>query len=284
MQPPPDYPHTGQADWLQTRDGASYHYQIVRDKMQGSWQKRLAKGKGYAKRGAGLLMYGALGLGGLFVVLPVVIILLVAALLTGHALLVVPAILLLLVFFVLTRLTNQKASQLVNTPTQIQPVSGQPAATEGALKQIWQHYGPSLPDVPHAALAATIRITREALHLTASDIQTNREKFDVQQAISQDLPELLRVSSLSLQNEQAQQHLLQQLYLIEQRMSEIVQQRRSQNHDHLQAHGRYLQDKYQGNPASVSVPAPDYSTPLKEPQPAAPTAKSNAKRSELDLD
>lgn len=288
-------------DWLQPRNNAALDdYQQLKSQLKNQLKDelkhRVRKGTRLARKGFNVFGLLAMGGCGLAVLGPALVGSGIGMLMGNTAALFAFLVALVLSLFGAYKLIDaaKTLKQTAITEMADQISASNPEDTETALRKLWHQNAATLPDLMHAALAATVRVTYRALYFTADDVQANRDRFDVQQAVHEDLPELLNAYAGSPKTAQTEQHLLQQLYLIEQRMSDIVADREQLQHDRLQAHGRYLKDKYQGGTSGHSgVPAPDFSVPLQDPsepepvrtQSATQSAKKSVhRRSELDID
>ena len=123
-------------------------------------------------------------------------------------------------------------------------LAGAAAHDEAALLATLRLHERTLPAPARAALHATAIATRDALRVTAHDQALGRDTYDAQQAARRDLPDLLSVYRAAPPTAAADLELLMQLGHIERRMRAVSTERAGQGQRKLEAHGRYLKDKY----------------------------------------
>jgi hypothetical protein len=135
------------------------------------------------------------------------------------------------------------ASEETVQPTTVD-MAGAAAHDEAALLSTLRQHERTLPAPARAALHATAIATRDALRVTAHDQALGRDTYDAQQAARRDLPELLSAYRAAPPTSAADLELLMQLGHIERRMRSVSSERAGQGQRTLEAHGRYLKDKY----------------------------------------
>lgn len=145
--------------------------------------------------------------------------------------------------------TARRARQILQVPEEAAlPVTldlaGAAAHDEAALLATLRLHERTLPAPARAALHATAIATRDALRVTAHDQALGRDTYDAQQAARRDLPDLLSVYRAAPPTAAADLELLMQLGHIERRMRAVSSERAGQGQRKLEAHGRYLKDKY----------------------------------------
>ncbi|WP_019011005.1 hypothetical protein [Deinococcus aquatilis] len=145
--------------------------------------------------------------------------------------------------------TARRARQILRVPEEAAlPVTldlaGAAAHDEAALLATLRLHERTLPAPARAALHATAIATRDALRVTAHDQALGRDTYDAQQAARRDLPDLLSVYRAAPPTAAADLELLMQLGHIERRMRAVSTERAGQGQRKLEAHGRYLKDKY----------------------------------------
>lgn len=123
-------------------------------------------------------------------------------------------------------------------------MAGAAAHDEAALLSTLRLHERTLPAPARAALHATAIATRDALRVTAHDQALGRDTYDAQQAARRDLPDLLSAYRAVPPTAAADLELLMQLGHIERRMRSVSSERAGQGQRKLEAHGRYLKDKY----------------------------------------
>ncbi|MFB9993045.1 hypothetical protein ACFFLM_13810 [Deinococcus oregonensis] len=148
--------------------------------------------------------------------------------------------------------TARRARQILQAPEDTAPPStlemaGAAASDEAALLATLRLHERTLPAPARTALHATAIATRDALRVTAHDQALGRDTYDAQQAARRDLPELLSTYRAAPPTAAADLELLMQLGHIERRMRAVATERAGQGQRKLEAHGRYLKDKYSLN-------------------------------------
>ncbi|UQN07017.1 hypothetical protein [Deinococcus sp. QL22] len=156
--------------------------------------------------------------------------------------------------------TARRARAILHAPEDTaQPttldMAGAAAHDEASLLATLRLHERTLPAPARAALHATAIATRDALRVTAHDQALGRDTYDAQQAARRDLPDLLSAYRAASPTSAADLELLMQLGHIERRMRSVSTERAGQGQRKLEAHGRYLKDKY------------SLSEDLKEPSP-----------------
>ena len=101
-----------------------------------------------------------------------------------------------------------------------------------------------LPAPARPAFHRTVLATREALRASAGDATLERDTYDVRQTAREDLPALLDAYQAVPRSRSSDAELTRQLALIESRMKRVSSDRAAQRERQLQAHGRYLDDKF----------------------------------------
>ncbi|THF71344.1 hypothetical protein E7T06_03105 [Deinococcus sp. Arct2-2] len=145
--------------------------------------------------------------------------------------------------------TARRARQILHAPEDTLPpttldMAGAAAHDEAALLATLRLHERTLPAPARAALHATAIATRDALRVTAHDQALGRDTYDAQQAARRDLPDLLSTYRAAPPTAAADLELLMQLGHIERRMRAVSTERAGQGQRKLEAHGRYLKDKY----------------------------------------
>ncbi|GHG01031.1 hypothetical protein GCM10017783_11540 [Deinococcus piscis] len=125
---------------------------------------------------------------------------------------------------------------------QVQEQAQQQAARR-ELARLWNRFAPQLPAEARPALRATITAADRALNAVDDELP-GRERYEVQQAATQDLPALLELHQRSGGNTA---ELLQSLALIEQRMRQIAVQLQEERRREAAAQREYLNSKYAGD-------------------------------------
>ncbi|ANE42957.1 hypothetical protein [Deinococcus puniceus] len=145
--------------------------------------------------------------------------------------------------------TARRARAILHAPEDTVPpttldLAGAAAHDEAALLATLRLHERTLPTPARAALHATAIATRDALRVTAHDQALGRDTYDAQQAARRDLPDLLSAYRAAPPTSAADVELLMQLGHIERRMRSVSSDRAGQGQRKLEAHGRYLKDKY----------------------------------------
>lgn len=145
--------------------------------------------------------------------------------------------------------TASRARAILHAPEDTTPpttldLTGAATNDEASLLTTLRLHERTLPAPARAALHATAIATRDALRVTAHDQALGRDTYDAQQAARRDLPDLLSAYRAAPPTSAADLELLMQLGHIERRMRSVSSERAGQGQRKLEAHGRYLKDKY----------------------------------------
>lgn len=136
---------------------------------------------------------------------------------------------------------TRRARTLLRPDDSLGAVSG---PTELPVLTTLHRHARALPASDRAVYRRTLAATAQALRVCDGDQTLGRDTFDARQAAREDLPALLGAYRAAPATPDSQREFARQLALIETRMTAIVRGRTAQQARDLQAHGRYLDDKY----------------------------------------
>lgn len=112
------------------------------------------------------------------------------------------------------------------------------------LLRLWEKYNHRIPAEARPALRAAIASADEALVAFANE-PLSRERYEVQQAATHDLPDLLDVYARSGSDPAA---LAEALGLIDRRLRQLVQQAEAERQREFAARREYISGKYASDP------------------------------------
>lgn len=115
--------------------------------------------------------------------------------------------------------------------------------TRRDLLRLWEHYSSRIPNEVRPALRSALASADEALQ--AVDDPLSRERYEVQQAASHDLPELLAAYTRSGGDSAALMHSLE---LIDRRLRQLTVQAEQERQREFEVRREYISGKYAADP------------------------------------